>query len=325
MKRALKYLVVGLVVIAVAAWVGLWAWGKSRHAAAGPAALAALASDAAVTVEQGEFLVFRPSAGEPRLGVIFYPGANCDVRGYAPILRGLAAAGYFVVAVPMPLEFAFLGPNRARDVQAAFPQLRRWAMIGHSLGGAMAANFTFHSPDRVAGIVFWDSYPPSNASLAQFPRPVWQIHRATPDGTPPEAIAAQRHLFPAASHWVPIPGGIHMYFGDFVGGGFVEDWEPTISRSDQIGRVTAATLEALQEIAANGSGAGGKKSAPGAGEDDTQEPRPDQPESVRTVVFDAEVHDLDHGVADVAVDLHDRTRRKQLGGDEADAVQRQVA
>lgn len=325
MKRALKYLVVGLVVMAVAAWVGLWAWGKSRHAAAGPAALAALASDAAVTVEQGEFLVFRPSAGESHLGVIFYPGANCDVRGYAPILRSLAAAGYFVVAVPMPLEFAFLGPNRARDVQDAFPRVRRWAMIGHSLGGAMAANFTFHNPDRVAGIVFWDSYPPSNASLAQFPRPVWQIHRATPDGAAPPALAAERHLFPAASHWVPIPGGIHMYFGDFVGGGFVEDWEPTISRDEQIGRVTAATLEALQEIAAAGSDAGGKKRAPGAGEDDGQELRPDQPVTAGIVVFDADVRHFDDRVADIAVELHDRAWRELPGSDETDAVWRNIA
>ncbi len=326
MKRALKYVVVGLVVVVAAAWIGLWAWGTSRHAAAGPEALAALASDEEVTVETGDFLVFRPTKGEPRLGVIFYPGANCDLRGYAPLLRRLAAAGHFVVDVPMPLEFAFLAPDRAQNVQTAFPQIRRWAMIGHSLGGAMAASFVFRHPERVQGLVIWDSYPPPNESLAAFTRPVWHIHRATPGGAPPPAFTEQRHLFPAASRWVPIPGGIHMYFGDFVGGGFVEDWEPSISRAEQQDRAVAATLEALEEIAAAGrSGAGGEESAPGAGEDDAQEPRPDQPAATGTVVLDAHVRHLDHGAADVAVELHDRARHQQLGGDETDAIERDVA
>jgi hypothetical protein len=39
-----------------------------------------------------------------------------------------------------------------------------------------------------------------------------------------------------------------MYFGSFDGGGFQEDWAPTISREDQQDQVVAATLEALRAI-----------------------------------------------------------------------------
>jgi hypothetical protein len=253
MRRALKYFGVGVVVLAALGWVALWAWGNSRHADPGPAALAALSSDSTVTVvEDGQFLVFRPTMQEPRLGVVFYPGASSDLRGYAPVLRRLAAAGYFVVGVSMPLEFAFLAPDRAADAQAAYRQVSRWAIIGHSLGGAMAASFVHRHPEDVQGLIIWDSYPPPNESLAEFPRPVWHIHRATPDGAPPAAFAANRHLFPSASRWVPIPGGIHMYFGDFVGGGYVEDWEPSITRGEHQDRAVTATLEALREMESAG-------------------------------------------------------------------------
>lgn len=248
MKKFLKAVAVLVVLLAMAAAAGLWAFSRSRHADAAADAMAAMAPDAAVAVEQSRWLVFSPKQGEPRMGVVFYPGASCDVRGYAPVLRRLAAAGYLVVVVPMPLEFAFLAPDRALEAMADFPDVRRWAIVGHSLGGAMAAGFAYRHPDAVRGVVIWDSFPPPNNSLADFPHPVWHIHRARPDGSPPASFAERRDLFPPDSRWVPIRGGVHLYFGAFDGGGYVEDWEPAISRTEQHDQVMAATLAALQAM-----------------------------------------------------------------------------
>jgi hypothetical protein len=248
MRRRVAIFAAVLAVLAGGSWLALWAFSTSRHAPAAPEALAALASDAAVRVEAGSDLVFQPADGAVRLGVILYPGASSDPRGYAPILRRIAAAGYFVVVVPMPLEMAFLAPDRALDAQARYPEIRRWALIGHSLGGAMAARFTHRHPDLVQGLVIWDSYPPESASLADYPRPVWHVHRATLQGDPPASFTAHRHLYPPESRWVPIRGGIHMYFGAFGPGGYVEEWAPRISRDEQHDRVVAATLEALAQM-----------------------------------------------------------------------------
>jgi dienelactone hydrolase len=231
----------------------MWQQKLARHADASPMALAASASDGDVRVEDGTFLMFRPAKVAERMGVVFYPGAYTDVRGYAQTLRPLAAAGYRVVAVKMPFELAILAPGRAAEVLAANPDVTRWAIMGHSVGGTSAAIFAAENPDAVDGVVIWDSFPPSFASLAAFPKPVWHIHRATPDGAPPESFAVQRPLFPPSSRWVPIPGGIHMYFGSFSGGGYQEDWAPSISQQQQHETVIAATLEALAAIE------GGKK------------------------------------------------------------------
>jgi pimeloyl-ACP methyl ester carboxylesterase len=122
-------------------------------------------------------------------------------------------------------------------------------LMGHSLGGAMAATFASQHPQALAGLVIWDSYPTSAASLANYPQPVWHVHRATPGGQAPAAFSQRRSLFPANSQWRPIPGGIHMYFGSFDGGGYREDWAPTISRDVEHQLVVTATLEALDSIA----------------------------------------------------------------------------
>lgn len=253
MKKLLKFVLIPIVALVAAGYLGLAAWSQSRHASPTAEALEALASDATVRVEQGKYLTFAPTSTKTGLGVIVYPGANCDVRGYAPVLRRLAAAGYFIVDVPMPLEFAFLAPDRGLEAMAAYPQVKRWAIIGHSLGGAMAGSFTNRHPDRVSGLIVWDSYPPENRSLADFPKPVWHIHRATADGAPPPAFEAHRGSYPQSARWVPIRGGIHMYFGSFDGGGYVEDWQPGITRAEQHDQVVAATLEALQAIERSGN------------------------------------------------------------------------
>jgi pimeloyl-ACP methyl ester carboxylesterase len=250
MKKVLRgalYTVIALLVLMVGS---VWVLGLMRHADAAPEALTALKPGDDVMVEEGRYIVLRPRRNAEKMGVIFYPGAYADARGYATTLRPVALAGYRVVIVPMPLEFAMFGLNRALAVQAAFADIHRWVLIGHSLGGAMAATFASIHPDALAGLVLWDSYPTSAASLANYPRPVWHVHRATPDGKPPAAFAERRNLFPANSQWLPIPGGIHMYFGSFDGGGYREDWAPSISRDAEHQLVIAATLRALDGIAA---------------------------------------------------------------------------
>jgi pimeloyl-ACP methyl ester carboxylesterase len=252
----LRWTLVGITALVLLS-IGATAWQQQRrHADAAPEALAALRSDARVRIEQGRFLSLRPVATTKKLGVVLYPGAYVDIRGYALTLREIAAAGYRVVVVDMPFELAIFGIDRAADVVRANPDITRWAIIGHSVGGAMAATFAYRHPDLVDGVIIWDSYPPSLTSLAQDPRPVWLIHRATPDGAPPPAFARQRHLFPRDSRWAPIRGGNHMQFGSFSGGGYVEDWPATLTPAQQRRQVVELTLEALRDIEAYSRAAG---------------------------------------------------------------------
>jgi pimeloyl-ACP methyl ester carboxylesterase len=247
MKKFLKYGLGGGLLAFVLAFGGYLYWTQANRAEPAPEAVAALASDAQVLVEDGEYVVFRPAGADPAglTGVIFYPGAACDARGYSPVLRRVAGRGYFIVAVPMPIDMAIFAPNRADEVRAAFPAVKRWVIAGHSMGGAMAAHYAHDRPTELAGVILWDSRPAEGDTLVDVSYPVWHIHRATADGRAPEKLERYRNLFPATSTWVPVPGGIHMYFGSFVGGGYKEEWKPAISREAQQDAAVTGTLNAL--------------------------------------------------------------------------------
>jgi len=143
----------------------------------------------------------------------------------------------------MPLNLAILAPDRAADVMAAFPEIDRWAVGGHSLGGAMAARFAYQNPDTVRGLVLWAAYPASTDDLSGLPLAVTSIY-STRDGLATGAkIAASRTLLPSGTRWVAIERGNHAqlgWYGPQPGNGTA-----TVSRKEQQRQVVAATLELL--------------------------------------------------------------------------------
>lgn len=247
MKTLLKIVVSVIVIIPLAALGWLFYSTPKNLATATPDAIAALTTDATVRIESGDWLVMHPGSSTVETGIILYPGANCDIRGYAPVLRKVAAQGYLVVAVSMPFDFAIFAPSRADDVRAAFPEIDNWVIAGHSMGGAMAGQYAFQHQQELAGLVLWDAYPPGSSDLSESTLPTLHVHRATADGTPPQTFVDMLHLFPNGSQWVPVPGGQHMYFGSFDGGAYKEEWQAGIKRDVQQAIVTTAMLDWLAE------------------------------------------------------------------------------
>ena len=225
--------------------VGAIAWARQQHPAT-QEALAALWSDDRVTVNAGRWLVFAPAGVKPRTGLIFYPGAFVDPRAYAPAARAIAAAGHRVVIVPMPLNLAVLGANRAGDVRAAYPEVERWAIGGHSLGGAMAARYAHSSPGDVQGLVLWAAYPASGNDLSTRALPVASIY-GTRDGLASvDEVDAARPLLPPDTAYTPLEGGNHAQFGWY--GPQSGDGEATLSHEEQQAQTVAATVALLESI-----------------------------------------------------------------------------
>jgi hypothetical protein len=240
--RKLKRWLGLLLLLFLLALIGFVVWASTPSSPM-PEALAALQSDSQVRVETKPWLIFRPVAEEPIVGLILYPGGRVDPRAYVPAARAIAAEGYLVVIVPMPLNLAFFGPNRAAEVLTAFPEVERWAIGGHSLGGAMAARFAYRQPSAVQGLVLWASYPSASDDLSARELAVVSIY-GTHDGlATEEEIAASRPLLPAETRWVAIVGGNHAQFGWY--GPQRGDSSATISREAQQQEVVAATLTLL--------------------------------------------------------------------------------
>lgn len=209
-----------------------------------PETEAALVSDERITVQTEPWLSFTP-AGPADTGLVFYPGGRVPAEAYAPPLRAIAEAGYLTVAPSMPFGLAVLTPDVARDVVAAHPEVERWVVGGHSLGGAMAAQFAA-GDDGVDGLVLWAAYPAGGTDLSASAIAATSVY-ATEDGlTSLEEIEASRAQLPPTTVFVEIAGGNHAGFGWY--GEQDGDGTADISREEQQAQVVAATIELLATV-----------------------------------------------------------------------------
>ena len=245
MKKSVIRIAAGLGSVLLLAAASFVLWATIVPAPEAPA-LAALASDSVVEVEQGRWLVFTPVGAAPTTGLIFYPGGRVDPRAYAPAARAIAAEGYRVVVVPMPLNLAVLAPGRAAEVIAAYPEVTAWALGGHSLGGAMAANFAAAQPETVRGLVLWAAYPAASDDLSAQNLAVVSVY-GTDDGVASvQAVTSVASRLPAGTRWVAVQGGNHAQFGWY--GPQAGDNPATLSHAAQQAEAVGATVALLEEI-----------------------------------------------------------------------------
>ena len=209
-----KILLIFAVILLVAAG-GFVVWGLTPLGPS-PEALTAMQSGVDVTVTtEGNSVLFLPADTTPTTGFIFYPGGRVDYRSYAPVLRQIAAQGYTVALVRMPLSLAVLGVNRAADVIAAHPEIQTWAIGGHSLGGSMAASYAYNHPDQIQGLVLWASYPASSNDLSGYKLHVLSITGNQDGVLDRENFESTRSLLPPDTQWAVIEGGNHAGFGSY--------------------------------------------------------------------------------------------------------------
>jgi hypothetical protein len=232
---------VALVVVAVVGGAGYFAIPQTEL----PEAAAAQASTDEVTfeVEDGR-LAFKPKAGEPSVGLIVYPGGKVSAGAYAPLARSIAAKGYLVEIVPMPLNLAVLGIDRASDVSDAHPEIEHWAIAGHSLGGAMAAQHA-SSDNRIEALALWAAYSATDISKRSLD--VLLAYGSLDNGAPGFVSPERLANLPPSPTIVEIRGGNHEQMGWYTG----QPGDPpaTISRDDQQAAVVEATTELLARLA----------------------------------------------------------------------------
>ena len=212
----------------------------SSYYRADETALAALDSDEAVQVSRQDYGWFfdGPSADT---ALIFYPGAKVEETAYAPFLHALAAEGMDVMLVKMPFRLAVFGVDRADAILAAC-DYEHWYLGGHSLGGAMAAEYAARHGEALTGLVLCAAYPtaPLDDTLVEI-----QLYGSEDGVLNFERLEQGRQYAPPEAFEIVLAGGNHAQFGSY--GVQRGDGEAAISAREQ----QAQAVEAILRIAAD--------------------------------------------------------------------------
>ena len=198
-------------------------------------ALGALESDGTVEVTRTDFGWRFDGPSETEV-LIFYPGAKVDAAAYAPLLRELAGAGMDVLLVEMPLRFAFFGMDKASPLFDRYDYVN-WYIGGHSLGGAIAANYACAHPEGLSGVILLAAYPtkPMDDSLVLI-----SIYGSEDGLLNPNRVAAGRDYAPKTYAEIVLEGGNHAQFGSY--GPQTGDGAASISPEEQWRQAVEAIL-----------------------------------------------------------------------------------
>jgi hypothetical protein len=236
-----RRLIYAFLIILLIGTVGLVGWATLSAQEATERAVKVL-NENGVQLEGG-LLVFRPNSNTDR-GLIYYPGGLVDPEAYAITAQGIADAGYLVVIPKMPLNLAFMGINRADRIRAEYPEINSWVIGGHSLGGAMAAEYAKNNEDNLDGLIMFASYPANYEDFIDFQIPILTIIGSRDPGAP-----KQKEFYEAISETailIVIEGGNHRQYADY---GFQKgDGIATISVAEQQDQIIAATVQFLDTL-----------------------------------------------------------------------------
>ena len=166
-----------------------------------------LQSSENVKVIHKDTMVFLDGAGTED-ALIFYPGAKVEYTAYVPMFYALAEQGVDCFVVKMPCNLAFLGMSRAADIMEEY-SYENWYLSGHSLGGAMAANYVADNGDDFEGLVLLAAY-----ATKELPEhlSVLSIYGSEDKVVNMDSVSAGRAYVPEDYTEICLEGGNHAWF-----------------------------------------------------------------------------------------------------------------
>lgn len=194
---------------------------------------AMLGSELVVVKEFEDYYLFSKNPAisyvEDEKGIVFYPGGKVDEKAYAPFLLKFAENGYNVYLVKMPAKLAIFGANAAEDIMEKETHIAHWTMMGHSLGGAMAADFSASHDEEVDALVMLAAY--SLEDLNNLEMDVYSFYGSEDQVLNMEKYTECKKNLPADVIEAVIEGGNHAYYAHY--GEQEGDGTASITREEQ--------------------------------------------------------------------------------------------
>ena len=224
--------VIKIMSVVVICAIGIFAWtlyANDYYSAEATARKAMMGNDVIQVEEKDDYYVFSHKETECDKGIIFYPGGKVEETAYAPFLLELAENGYEVYLVKMPAKLAIFGMNAAADIMQDVEHIEEWTMMGHSLGGAMAASFSANHDEEVDQLVLLAAY--STSDLTDKEIEVFSFYGSEDKVLNMEKYEEYYSNLPETVVEEVIEGGNHANYAHY--GAQDGDGEATISRAEQ--------------------------------------------------------------------------------------------
>ena len=245
MKRSIRRLIIILAVIAAVAAISaiIYRAYVSDYYRASDEAYAVLTEQYEdVTIEvMDDMIIFLPKdIKDTETGLIFYPGGKVEYEAYAPLMLKCAENGVLCVLLEMPDNLAILDHDAAEGIKDEYPDIKRWFLGGHSLGGVSACMYLSENTDDYDGIVLLGAY--SSSDLSDTDLEVLLIYGSEDGVMNRKNYEKSRVNLPSDYTEYVIEGGCHSYFGDY---GLQDgDGTPSIT-SDEQQEITASLIAGM--------------------------------------------------------------------------------
>lgn len=238
-RRAPK-IIAAIVVVLLLVVIGVVTWAHIVLPGTRDKALVAW-RDTSISIRSTDHsIVMTPTRGASGTGLVFIPGAKVDPYAYLYKLSGIVDDGVTVVITKPTLNLAFFDFRPLSTFTDDAPDVTRWFVGGHSLGGVRACQLA-DSP-KVAGLVLFGSYCANDLSSSSLT--VLSISGSRDGLSTPQKIDSTKSLLPLTTRYVEIHGADHASFGDY--GAQPGDNTATISSASARHSITEALVATLR-------------------------------------------------------------------------------
>ena len=232
--------VVAFVVVVVLVVVGVLVWANIVMQGDRARAIEVWTNDAVAVTSTVHSVVMVPAGVASGTGLVFIPGAKVDPYAYMYKLSEIVErTGATIVITKPTLNLAFFDQRPLATFTADAPDVDRWFVGGHSLGGVRACMLA--DDPAVSGLVLFGSYCANDLTASGLE--VLSIAGSRDGLSTPEKIADARGMLPADADLVEIEGLNHAGFGDYgVQPGDNTATIPTGQQRDEITDALATVL-----------------------------------------------------------------------------------
>ena len=193
------------------------------------------------TIEEFSNGIFIDGSGNSD-AVIFYPGAKVEYTAYLPLCVKLAEQGVDSFLVKMPFHLAIFGMNKAGKIMDNY-DYDNWYLAGHSLGGAMAADYVADHIEDFAGLIMLAAYP--TKELVSDELKVISIYGNKDTVLNRENLENGKEFVPEHYTEIGLGGANHAGFGNY--GPQEGDGEATMEREKQQDMTVGYIVKMIQK------------------------------------------------------------------------------